>query len=346
MSPVTAPGVSSDSNATAGPSLSAADHEILESFLDALWIERGLTSATLSAYRSDLTALGIWLAARNRNLVSAGRDDLLSDLAERVGQGMKARSSARVLSSVRRLYRHLLLTAGVDVDPSYGIESPKLGRPLPKSLTETEVDALFAAPNTGCPLGVRDRAMLELMYASGLRVSELVALALPRINLGQGVVRVLGKGGKERLVPLGEEASAWVERYLRGLIRHPAWGGDDSPGVLVPDQALCGRRRYPRAVVSAYLAPRLRDAPSQSWRRSTGVAVTPRTQRLIDDPDLYACRPRTPQGAACAPPPARLVAGDSARIPERMQRDLQGNIIVARCYDSVDGQAAIASKRS
>jgi len=214
MSPVTAPGVSADSNASAGSALSAADHEILESFLDALWIERGLTTATLSAYRSDLTALGVWLAARGRTLVSAGREDLLAYLAERVGQGMKARSSARLLSSVRRLYRYLLLTSGVDVDPSYGIESPKLGRPLPKSLTETEVEALFAAPDTGRPLGVRDRAMLELMYASGLRVSELVALALPRINLGQGVVRVLGKGGKERLVPLGEEALAWVERYL------------------------------------------------------------------------------------------------------------------------------------
>ena len=206
--------MSADSNASAGSALSAADHEILESFLDALWIERGLTTATLSAYRSDLTALGVWLRARGRTLVSAGREDLLAYLAERVGQGMKARSSARLLSSVRRLYRYLLLTGGVDVDPSYGIESPKLGRPLPKSLTEIEVEALFAAPDTGRPLGVRDRAMLELMYASGLRVSELVALALPRINLGQGVVRVLGKGGKERLVPLGEEALAWVERYL------------------------------------------------------------------------------------------------------------------------------------
>ena len=206
--------MSADVNVSAGPALSAADHEILESFLDALWIERGLTAATLSAYRSDLTALGLWLSARGRTLVSAEREDLLAYLAERVSQGLKARSSARLLSSVRRLYRHLVLTGGVEVDPSHDIESPKLGRPLPKSLTETEVEALLAAPDTGRPLGVRDRAMLEIMYASGLRVSELVALALPRINLGQGVVRVLGKGGKERLVPLGEEALAWVERYL------------------------------------------------------------------------------------------------------------------------------------
>ena len=214
MSPATAAGVSADARVSGGPALAAADHEILESFLDALWIERGLTSATLSAYRSDLTALGIWLARRDRSLLSARRDDLLAYLAERVGQGMKARSSARLLSSVRRLYRHLLLTGAVEVDPSYGIDSPKLGRPLPKSLAETEVEALLAAPDTARPLGIRDRAMLELMYASGLRVSELVALAVARINLGQGVVRVLGKGGKERLVPLGEEALAWVERYL------------------------------------------------------------------------------------------------------------------------------------
>ncbi|HFD92370.1 MAG TPA: site-specific tyrosine recombinase XerD [Gammaproteobacteria bacterium] len=196
-------------------SLAEADARMLERFLDALWAERGLSDATLSAYGTDLKGLALWLAtARGKTLGEAAREDLMEYLALRVGQKARVRTTARLLSSMRRFYRYLLREGLIDEDPSARIESPRLGRPLPDSLTEADIEALLAAPDTGSDIGLRDRAMLELMYATGLRVSELVALSLPRINLRQGVVRVTGKGNKERIVPLGEEAIEWLERYL------------------------------------------------------------------------------------------------------------------------------------
>lgn len=195
--------------------IAEADRDLLDAFLDAVWMERGLSRATLSAYRTDLEGLAEWLGRSGRGLASARRDDLLSYLAARVEAGAHPRSTARLLSSMRRFYQHLVREGLSTSDPTRRIESPKLGRPLPKSLTESEVEALLEAPDCSEALGLRDRAMLEILYATGLRVSELVALALPRVNLRQGVVRVTGKGDKERLVPLGEEAVAWLEDYLR-----------------------------------------------------------------------------------------------------------------------------------
>lgn len=211
MSPVsTTPYIDSGS-----PPLAEADARVLKRFLDALWAERGLSDATLNAYGADLKGLAAWLnAARQRRLVHAQREDLMDYLAQRVGQKARVRTTARLLSSMRRFYQYLLREGVIHEDPSARIESPRLGRPLPDSLTETDVEALLAAPDTSDDIGLRDRAMLELMYATGLRVSELVALTLPRINLRQGVVRVTGKGNKERIVPLGEEAVEWLERYL------------------------------------------------------------------------------------------------------------------------------------
>jgi len=194
--------------------MAEADQRLLESFLDALWMERGLSDNTLAAYRSDLQGLGHWLAANGNTLLGARREDLLMFLATRVRRGAGSRTTARLLSSVRRLYQHMVRDGRLGEDPSALIETPKLGRPLPKALTEAEVEALLAAPNVEDVLGLRDRAMLEVIYASGLRVSELVALSLTQVNLRQGVVRVMGKGAKERLVPLGEEALSWLERYL------------------------------------------------------------------------------------------------------------------------------------
>jgi integrase/recombinase XerD len=195
--------------------MSDNDIVLVERFLDALWLERGLSENTLTAYRSDLLGLSQWLQRQEADLLRAGRVDLLGYLQQRVEQGAKPRSSARLLSSIRRFYRFLVRERQLSEDPSARIDAPKLGRSLPKSLTEDEVEALLAAPDPGSLLGMRDRAMLEVLYASGLRVSELVGLTLSQLNLQQGLVKVIGKGNKERLVPLGEEALGWVERYLR-----------------------------------------------------------------------------------------------------------------------------------
>jgi len=144
----------------------------------------------------------------------AQRDHLLAFLAWRVEQGTRPRSTARQLSSIRRFYRHMLREGRLAEDPTTRIDMPKLGRPLPKSLSEGEVESLLRAPDVAEPLGIRDRAMLELLYATGLRVSELVSVRLSQLNLKQGVVRVVGKGNRERLVPVGEEATKWIEKFL------------------------------------------------------------------------------------------------------------------------------------
>ncbi|HET7921717.1 MAG TPA: site-specific tyrosine recombinase XerD [Gammaproteobacteria bacterium] len=186
----------------------------IERFLDAMWGERGLAENTLSAYRADLLGLARWLEEQGLELRNAQRDNLLEFLAWRVQHGTRPRSTARQLSSVRRFYRYMLREGVIHEDPSTRIDMPKLGRPLPKSLPETDVIALLKAPDECEPLGIRDRAMLELLYATGLRVSELVTLRVSQINLRQGVVRVIGKGNRERLVPMGEEAQKWLEKYL------------------------------------------------------------------------------------------------------------------------------------
>lgn len=194
-----------------------ADEATIERFADALWMERGLSRNTLAAYQSDLAKLAEWLSReRGATLLAAHREDLLAYLATRARAGSKARSSARLLSSLRQFYQHALREGWIRQDPSALIEAPRLGRPLPKSLTEQEVEALLEAPDTDEPEGLRDRAMLELLYATGLRVSELVGLRFSQLSLNQGLVRVVGKGGKERLVPLGDEAVEWLTRFIRG----------------------------------------------------------------------------------------------------------------------------------
>lgn len=191
------------------------DTALIERFSDALWLERGLSENTLSAYRSDLQSLACWLRRNDSDLQQAARHDLLAFLQQRVEAGAKPRSSARLLSSMRRFYRYLLRESLITEDPSSRIDAPKLGRPLPKTLTEEEVEQLLEAPDITTSLGLRDRAMLEVLYASGLRVSELVGLTLSQVNFQQGLVKVMGKGSKERLVPLGEEALHWLQRFMR-----------------------------------------------------------------------------------------------------------------------------------
>lgn len=194
--------------------LSESDAALLERFLDVLWLERGLTPNTLAAYRSDLEHFARWLGRQGGGLLVAQREALLNYLQERSIEGARPRSTARLLSSLRRFYRYLVRERLREDDPSARIDSPKLGRPLPKSLTEEEVEALLNAPDITTPLGLRDRAMLETLYATGLRVSELVGLTVTQLSLTQGMVKVIGKGRKERLVPLGELAVEWLDRFM------------------------------------------------------------------------------------------------------------------------------------
>lgn len=203
----------------------------IDAFLDALWLEHGLAPLTVSAYRSDLAGFAVFLGGE-ASLLNADRAQVLGYLAKRVAAGAQPRSTARLLSSLRRFYRYQVREGRLEVDPTALVAAPKLGRPLPGSLSEENVERLLAAPHPGEPLGLRDRAMLEVLYATGLRVSELVGLALAQVNPRQGLVRVTGKGRKERLVPLGEEATAWLERYLEGA-RGVLLGPRQSPHVFV-----------------------------------------------------------------------------------------------------------------
>ena len=188
----------------------------IERFLDTLWIEHGAARNTLAAYRSDLALFARALQREGGTLAGAGAGDIQAYLAARHrGAAFSARSQARLLSALRRYYRFLVRERLRPDDPTALIAAPRLGRPLPKSLAAGDVEKLLEAPDTGTVLGQRDRAMLELMYACGLRVSELVRLGAHQANLQRGVVQVVGKGGRERLVPMGEEAQHWVERYLR-----------------------------------------------------------------------------------------------------------------------------------
>ncbi len=188
---------------------------LIDEFCDAFWVERGVSKNTLSAYRQDLLSLSKFFEASGRGLLELSREDLMHYLAESVASGRKARSNARFLACFRRFYRWALREHKIEIDPTLSLLNPKLGRSLPKTLTEEEVTRLLDAPDLSTAIGLRDRAMLEVLYASGLRITELVELTLEQVNLRQGVIRVIGKGNKERLVPTGEEALDWIERYLR-----------------------------------------------------------------------------------------------------------------------------------
>ena len=188
----------------------------IDGFLDAVWMERGLSPNTLAAYRADLTALERWLEEREQSLMTAQRGDVLAFMASRVQAGARPRSTARQLSSFRRFYRYQLREGHLREDPTAQIAMPKVGRSLPRSLTEEEVEALLAAPAVSDPLGHRDRTMLEVLYATGLRVTELVNLKLVQVNLNQGVLKIVGKGNRERMIPLGEEAVQWIQQFLQG----------------------------------------------------------------------------------------------------------------------------------
>ncbi len=196
------------------PPLRADDAALIQRTLDALWAEQGLARATLDSYRRDLEGLARWRDGAAGGLAGIDRAGLFDYRAWRARHGWSPRSDARLLSALRAFFAQCVRRGERSEDPSALLESPKLPRSLPKALVESQIDALLAAPDLDSPLGLRDRAMLELMYAAGLRVSELVNLPAAVLNLRQGVLRVTGKGSKERLVPLGEESQHWLQRYL------------------------------------------------------------------------------------------------------------------------------------
>lgn len=207
---------------------------LIEQFLDAVWVEQGLSENTLSAYGSDLRIFAQWLQSRSLLEVDTG---LISKfLADRYQDGIGSRSSARILSSLRRFYGYYIRENTITIDPTALIESPHIGKPLPSSLSEQDVELLLNAPITALPLGFRDKTMLEMLYATGLRVSELVNLTLDQVSLRQGVVRIVGKGNKERLVPIGEEALSWLEHYLKDA-RKALLGERQCPYVFVTQRA-------------------------------------------------------------------------------------------------------------
>ncbi|HEY0557595.1 MAG TPA: site-specific tyrosine recombinase XerD [Thermoanaerobaculia bacterium] len=188
---------------------------VLDRYLESLAVERGLARNTVDGYRGDLVRLGDALAGKGGlDLVAALPADLSAHMRDLQRQGLSPRSSARALSAIRGFYEHLVTTGERTDNPAVNLLPPKLWKPLPKVLAESEIEALLAAPDVATPLGLRDRAMFELLYATGLRVSELVGLTLPQLRLDVGFLIAFGKGSKERVVPVGEQAEHWVQRYL------------------------------------------------------------------------------------------------------------------------------------
>lgn len=195
--------------------LMEADEQLIGKFADTLWMERGLSANTLAAYQSDLRNIAVWLHGQGKSLAEANDADIQAYLSHLVAQQAQRRTSARRLSALRQFYQIAVREAWLTQDPTALIEAPRLSRSLPKTLTEQDVEALLVAPNLDTLEGERDRCMLELLYATGLRVSELVGIQANQISLSQGLVRVAGKGGKERLVPMGDEAVDWLQRFSR-----------------------------------------------------------------------------------------------------------------------------------
>jgi integrase/recombinase XerD len=237
----------------------AKARDLIDAFCDQVWLQDGLAATSLSSYRRDLTLWADWLHRHSRKeLLQAGRGDVESFLADQFRSRARASSINRRLSSLRRFYRLHAAQGALAADPTLRVKAPKLPRRLPKNLSEAQVETLLATPDVEATLGLRDRAMLETLYATGLRVSELVGLKLAQVGFDTGVVRVLGKGGKERLVPLGEEAVSWLQRYLAGA-----------------RSSLLGKRRSDAVFVTARGGPLTRQAFWQALKRYAVKAGIP-----------------------------------------------------------------------
>ena len=245
------------SSAQSSAQLSTQSSTLIDTFCDQLWLQDGLAASSLASYRRDLAAWARWLG--DRGMLSADRGDVERWLAEQFRVKSKATSIARRLSTLRRFYRLQIERGAVREDPTTRVRAPKKPRQLPKLLSEAQVEALLEAPAAQTTLGLRDRAMLETLYATGLRVSELVGLRLNQVSLDMGVVRVVGKGSKERLVPLGDEAIAWLQRYLKDARPSLAGEGKSDCMFLTARHTLMTRQAFwaliKRYAVKARIAP-------------------------------------------------------------------------------------------
>jgi len=240
----------------------------IDEFCDALWLEDGLARNTLESYRRDLVQFAAWLKRHGgKSLDDADHADIQAYLGHLFGKKIRASSAARVLSTLKRYFRYRLRQGGIEADPTLNVDAPKLPRALPKTLTEADVENLLAAPAVEDTLGLRDKAMLETLYASGLRVSELVALKLSQVSHDTGVVRVVGKGAKERLVPLGEEALAWIGRYL-ATARRELLAGKSSDDLFVTARGAAMTRQMFWQLLRRYAA-----------RAGLRVSISPHTLR-------------------------------------------------------------------
>ena len=287
---------------------------LIDEFCDALWLEDGLARNTLDSAGAILSSSRLADAQQGKALLAASHADLLGFLAHKVRRRAKASTTSRELSTLKRFYRYALRQGRITADPTLKIDAPKLPRALPKSLTEADVENLLAAPRIEAPLGLRDKTMLETLYASGLRVTELVKLKLPQVSQDMGVVRVMGKGSKERLVPLGEEALAWIRRYLKearpALLNHKA--SDDlfvtARGGALTRQAFWHLlKRYAvqaglNKLISPHTLRQVRHASAQPRRRlARRCSCCSATD--ISTTDLHPRRLRAPEAAACEAPP-------------------------------------------
>jgi len=216
----------------------------IEDFLNRLVTEQGVSRHTLSAYRTDLTHFSRWLAPQSILFTAVQSIEILSYLAYRTQQGIQTRTCARYLSSLRHFFADLLQQHVISENPCELIDSPKIGQRLPKSLSEHDVEQLLNAPNVNAPVGLRDKTMLELLYATGLRVTELVSLTFEQIHLQQGLVKVLGKGQKERLIPMGNIAVNWLTRYCATLSNTPHYLFQGRDGQALTRQAFWHRIKY------------------------------------------------------------------------------------------------------
>lgn len=235
---------------SAAASLDDATRALLDRFADSMWLEHGLAALTLDAYRKDLSLLAGWLGERGKPLAEARPADLQAYLAE-FSRNHKPSSQRRLMSALRRFFRQLLLEGRIQADPTLRLEAPMRAERFPKSLSEAQVEALLAAPDVDTARGLRDRAMLELLYATGLRVSELVGLKVFEISPNEGFVRVLGKGAKERLIPLGEVAAHWLGRYAEEA-RAEILAGRNCNEIFVTSRASAMSRQMFWRLVKAY----------------------------------------------------------------------------------------------
>ena len=236
------------------PEVAMEDCQLIRVFQDSLWVEEGLSENTQKAYTSDLALFAEWVSkAKNVDLLQIDSGDVEAYLALKFQRQVSSRTTARIVSSLRKFYAYWLRQGRIAKDPCVSIESPQIGRPLPTTLSESEVVALLEAPNIDEPLGIRDRTMLEVLYATGLRVTELVTLRLIQFNLRQGVVRVVGKGSKDRLVPVGEEAESWLDTYLNGA-RSEILGSKQSDDLFVTERGSAMTRQAFWMLIKRYAA--------------------------------------------------------------------------------------------